>query len=874
MVLLSRFKRFFTRPHLRLIRFIGVIVPRRLRADWRQEWEAELRHREALLAEWDRLDRRHKLELLWRSTSAFWDALWLQQLRWEDDMFQDLRYGVRMLFKHKSFTAVAVVMLALGIGANTAIFSVVNGVLLRSLPYHQPERLVILENALITYRALDEAGREAAWQNRFDWQERVQSFEALSAFSIGDGGVNVSGPFEPKRAEAVEVSANFFETLGVSPLLGRSFAPEEEQPGKQMVAVISYDLWQRELEGAVDTIGTTLALNGKSFTIIGVAPPGFLYPRKVSLWIPLAPSLSERIFTNPGIKYDVFGRLREGVTPEQANSETVAAVRSYLPAEQPGRASSMRPVKVVPLLDSLVGDIRKVLTLLLGAVMVVLLIACANVANLLLAAGSTRRRELAVRSALGASRGRLLRQTLTESIVLAMAGGALGLVLSLWLVGFLVSLSPPQLPRLADITLDYRVLCFALSVSLLTGLLVGLLPALQSTRIDLNAALKEGARSSSAGWGGRRVRSALVVSQVALSLVLMVGAGLLIRSFVNVLKVPKGFSTDNVLTVSLSLPPAHYPTPEGQREFFRQILERLESQPLIESVGVTNKAPLNKSDVIGLLFDVEGVTPPSQFDQRIALLMSASPDYFRTMGIAVVQGRNFSPSDTQGAPPVIIINEGLARRYFSDGKALGKRLKVLGEKQPREIVGVVNDVRSLGLEKENWQEMFLPYLQGGPRPTTLVLRCAAEPSTALRAVQEAVNALDKDLPLYDVRTMRQLVYDSVAQRSYLLWLMGALAVIGLLLTTSGIFGVISYSVTQRTHEIGIQLALGAQNGQVLRLVMRETLWLVALGLGLGALASLAATRWLVSLLYGLKTNDPSTMAAAAFLLMCVALCAG
>jgi predicted permease len=418
------------------------------------------------------------------------------------------------------------------------------------------------------------------------------------------------------------------------------------------------------------------------------------------------------------------------------------------------------------------------------------------------------------------------------------------------------------------------VLCFALSVSLLTGLLVGILPALQSTRVDLNEALKEGGRTSSAGWGGRRVRSALVVSQVALSLVLMVCAGLLIRSFVNVLKVPKGFSTDNVLTVSLSLPPAHYPTPEVQREFFRQMLERLESQPLFESVGVTNKAPLNKTDVIGLLFDVEGVTPPSDFDQRIALLMSASSDYFRTMGITIVQGRYFSPSDTQGAPPVIIINEGLARRYFPDGEALGKRVKVFGEKQPREIVGVVNDVRSLGLEQEKWQEMFLPYLQGGPRPTTLVLRCAAAPSTALRAVQETVNGLDKDLPLYDGKTMRQQVYDSVAQRSYLLWLMGTLAVIALLLTTSGIYGVISYSVTQRTREIGIRLALGAPGSHVLRLVMRETLWLVALGLGIGVLTSLAATRWLVSLLYGLKENDPITMAAAALLLMSVALWAG
>ena len=858
---------------LRLIQFIGLIVPRRLRADWRQEWEAELQWREQQLAQWDKLDWRNKLDLLWRSLGAFADALALQPRRWEDEMIQDIRYGVRMLLKHRGFTFIAVLTLALGIGATTAIFSVVNGVLLRALPYQQPERLVMLQNAPLMAGERNEAFEEFMWKHRFDWATRLKKIDAIAAYSLGDGGVNLAGMGEAERVEAVEVTTNFFQTLGVNPLLGRTFAADEEQPGKQMVAVISYELWQNRLQGALDVTGKTLALNGKNFTIIGVAPPGLRYPRAVSFWIPLPPTVDERVFTNPSVQYGIFGRLKAGVTPEQAGLEANAAMNSLRTPPKPGqRIANQRAINVVPLLDDLVGNVRNVLWLLFGAVGLVLLIACANVANLLLALGATRKRELAVRAALGAGRLRLLRQALTESILLALVGGLFGLLIAVWLTRLLIWLGPPQLPRMNDITLDVRVFAFALGASLLTGLLVGILPALRSTKVDLYEALKESSGRGIARDGGY-VRASLVIAQVSLSMVLLVGAGLLTRSFVNVLSVEAGFQTDNIATISLSLPPARYQTAETARDFMRQLVERLQTQPQFQSVGATNKVPLSKSEVIGLLFAVEGVTPPADFDERFALFISVSPDYFRALGISLVQGRSFSERDTQAAPPVIIVNERMARRYFPDGQVLGRRINVTGEKQPREIVGVVKDVRSLGLEEDHNQEMFLPYLQGGPVPRTLVLRTNAAPAAAWLAVQAVVNTLDKDLPLFDGKTMQQQVYDSVAQRSYVLWLMGALAVLGLLLTMTGIYGVISYAVTQRKHEIGIRMALGAPLRAVVGLVLRETLTLVVIGLIGGLAAAWLASRWLASMLYGLREHDPLTLAAASCLMFAVALLA-
>lgn len=860
-----------------LIRLVGLIVPTRLRADWRQEWEAELRNRELLLAEWDRLDRRNKLDLLQRSLGAFRDALLLQPRRWEDEMIQDIRFGVRMLLKHRAFTIVAVLTLALGIGATTAIFSVVNGVLLRALPFADPDHLVMLNGARMTYVDLEEAMEESAWKYRFDWHSRVPSLQAVSAYTKGDGGVNLAGVGEPERIEAVEVSANFFQTLGVQPLLGRAFSADEEQPGKQMVAVVSFELWQQRLNGATDVLGHTLTLNGKSFTIVGIAPPALRYPREVAVWIPLSPSLGDRVFTNPSIQYGIIGRLRDNATPGQTSAEINTVVKSYeRPVPAGMRLANSTNVRVTPLLEAMVGDawfgrLRQILTLLFGAVGFVLLIACANVANLLLALATTRKRELAVRAALGAGRGRLLRQSLTESCVLALSGGLLGLWLAHWLTRLLVWLSPPQLPRLAEITLDYRVLGFALGISLLTGILVGWLPAWRASRMDVNEALKSG--SGRAFGGASRAGNVLVVAQVALSVVLLVGAGLLMRSFVKVLNLNAGFSAENVLTVSLSLPPTRYQTAEAARDFMRQLLERVQAQPQFQSVGVTNKVPLNKAEVIGLLFKVEGVTPPSNFDDRFAFFISASADYFRTMSIPLLQGRSFTERDTVNSAPVIIINEQIARQFFPDGNALGQRILVTGEKQPREIVGVVSNVRSLSLEREHSREMFLPYLQGGPIPRTIVLKTNAAPGLAFSAVQQAVHTLDKDLPLFDGKTMRQHVYDSVAQRSYVLWLMGALAVLGLLLTTAGIYGVISYTVTQRTHEIGIRMALGAQTRTVAGLILRETLALMVTGLVVGLLAAWWAARWLASLLYDLREHDPLTLAGSAGLLLVVALLA-
>ncbi|MGH9840501.1 MAG: ADOP family duplicated permease [Blastocatellia bacterium] len=777
------------------------------------------------------------------------------RFRWIEDLGQDLRYGARMLGKHRGFTAVAVLTLALGIGANTAIFTVVNGVLIRSLPYRDASRLVRIEKAFIDLE------NPYAERSAFGWKERTRSFEQIAAYGAYDGGVNLTGGGEAERIEARDVSANFFETLGVRAVAGRVFGPDEE---KQAVAVISHGLWQRRFAGDPNAIGQTLHLNGKSFTIIGVAPPALQYPAKLDVWIPLSLDLKEHLFTSPIRGHGIVARLAPDVTLVQARSEM------KLLSEQ---IKLREPLVLRPLLESLTGSIRRPLVMLLVAVGLVLLIACANVANLLLARGATRRKEIAMRAALGAGRGRLIRQSLTESLLIGALGGLAGLGAAIWLRRLLIAYSPPEIPRLDEVTLDYRVLAFNAALALLTGVLVGLLPAIRGSKTDLLDALKDGGQKAGDGARALSLKGLLVAGEIALSLILLIGAGLLLRSFSKVLSVDAGFERDNILTVSLALPRKAFAERAKIHEFYRQLTSRIAAIPGVKAVGTTNKIPLSRENVFGLLFEVEGGGEAVPVQESFALFLSVSPDYFRAMGISVLQGRAFTERDDQTAPPVLIVNHLMARRFFPAGDALGKRVKLAGEKVPREIVGVVGAAKSLGLEEEPNQEMFLPYPQGGNPPTALAIRIVGDPLAIVPAVRDAVRQSDPDLPPYDIKTIGQRISESVARRRFIASLMSLFALLALALAATGIYGVISYLVTLRTHEISIRIALGASRRNVIGLILKRGIALALIGIVIGLAGAIALTRLIKTLLFGVNATEPAVFLGTALLLASIALLA-
>jgi len=775
-------------------------------------------------------------------------------------LFQDVRYGGRMLLGKPGFTLIAVLTLALGIGANTAIFSVVNGVLLRSLPFREPARLVMLDNAYVS--PVDSHSPKSA----FVWRAQARSFEQVAAYGAFDGGVNLTGTGEAQRIEATEVSANFFATLDVHAVFGRVFTAEQEQPENLDVALISPELWQRLFAGKSDVIGQMMHLNGQRFTIIGVVPAELQFPRKSDVWVPMRPTMTGRIFTSPIVGHRVFARLKDGVTAAQARAEM------QMLSKQVGLRET---VNVTPLLDSLVAKHRAQMLILLAAVGFVLLIACANVANLLLARGAARSKEFAVRAGLGAGRWRLMRQSLTEALLIAGLGGATGLLLAIWLRDLFVALSPPEIPRLDQVTLDLRVLSFNLALALLTGLFVGLLPALQASRVDLLEALKDASPGRTGGFGSRALmlKHTLVAGEIALSLILLIGAGLLIRSFANVLTLNPGFDRENILTVSLALPRVNYAGQEKTLAFYQQLIERVQNTPGVIAVGTTNKMPLSRENAFGLLFEVVGRQKQDAFDERFATFLSVSPDYFRALGIPLLWGRSFSASDTDKAPLVVIINDKMAKQLFPNGDALGQQIKLPQEKTGREIVGIVSAVRSLSLEDDPQKEMYLPYSQGGNPPTAVAIRTVGDPFSVVGAVREAARALDKDLPLYDIKTVEQRISEAVARRRFIVTLMSGFALLALLLAAIGVYGVVSYSVTQRTHEIGVRLALGAQPRDVRRLIVGQVARLAAVGIGAGLVASYWLVRSIKTFLFNLSATDPLTFAAIIALVAAVALLA-
>jgi predicted permease len=853
------------KPQLWLINFIGLIVPRRLRAYWRQEWEAELRYRETLLAEWDNLNWRTTLDLFRRSLGAFWDALWLQHLRWEDDMFQDLRYGVRMLAKNPSFTVVAVLTLALGIGANTAIFSVVNALLLRPLPYQNPDQLVWVGEV-----SAQSSTEVVPGPHFLEWSEQSQTLEQIAAYNPAH--LTLTGAGEPERLDGVRVSAEFFSTLGVQPRLGRNFLPAEDKPGGDPAVIIGDGLWRRRFSSDPDIIGRSIALDDQSYTVVGVLPSDFRFILPVDVCVPQALDPSQER-GNQQIKIlNVIGRLQPSVTRQQAQSE-LEAIRSRFESSKPAQLPLLDgDVRVSSLHQKLVGDTRRLLFILLGAVALILFIACANVANLLLSRAVARRKEVAIRSALGAGRLRLIRQMLTESLLLGIGGGVLGLLLAFWLTKVLIALASSgtlgEISRVASVDIDVRVLGFTLFISLLTGTLFGLVPAFQLSRPSLNA-FKEGWRGSGFHRGG--LRHLLMVTEVALALVLLVGAGLLIRSFANLLEVNPGYRSENLLTMRISLSSPRYDQRSQREAFYREVLERVSSSPGVESVGAINHLPLADVQFGGWL-RIPGRAQTSTNDQPPTPIAVVSPDYFRVIGIPLRAGRVFGEHDNAESPRVVILSEALARGLFPDEDPLGKHVWVPGPGKGNPIViGIVGDVRHRGLDQDVMPQVYLPYQQLGPATMTLVISSPIDASSLASVVRDQVLAINSALPVYEVQTMEERLASAVSPRRFSLVLLGGFALLALALAGVGVYGVIAYAVTQRTHEIGIRMALGAQGVDVLRLLVGRGMAVVGIGIGLGLVGAWMSTRVLASLVFGVSVTDPRTFAVVALVLTIVAL---
>lgn len=807
-----------------------------------------------------------------------------------ETQLQDIRFGMRVLRKSPGFTAVAVLTLALGIGANTAIFSFVDAVLLRPLAYRDSSSLVNI------WGKLEKQGLPilpVSEPEYWDLLDHNESFSQIAAYSLGGNANLTSADSQPVHVSEASATADLFPLLGVIPMLGRSFAPDEDQPGHSHFALLSYALWQSQFGGDVNIVSKSIQLDSEAYAVVGVLPKQFSLGGKQDLWVPLG--LDRAKPQDRGSHYlNVVARLKPGTPAAQVSaslSRFVEYLRHTYPANYGGPDRGFG-VYTVPVKEQLTRGLRPALLVLLGAVAFVLLIACANVANLQLAHASSREKELGIRAALGAGRGRLVRQLLTESLILALAGGLLGLLLAFWGVAALRALAPANTPRLDEVRLDLVVLVFTFGVSLLTGLFFGLAPAWHVARTDLRETLNEAGRGASASAATRRLRSVLVVSELALAVLLLVGAGLLLRSFNRLLAVSPGFQTQHLLTLELSLPDKIYPDGAPVQNFFAQLMARVKSIPGIQSAGAISQMPLADSYESGSVFFEDTSVPDlpryaglqnlpyMEIDQR-----AATPGYFEAMHIPLVSGRLLNEGDNADAPLVVVVDANFAHRFWPHGDAIGHRVAngiIPNVKPPtarwRTIVGVVGHVKHYGLDVEGREQIYIPHAQPlfaafSPRDMTLAVRTSLDPASVTSAIREQLFAIDKDLPLYNIATMDQLVSTSVAQPRLNLSLLAAFATLALVLAAVGVYGVMAYSVTQRTHEFGIRMAMGAAPANVLKQVFLEGGRLAALGLAFGLFAALALTRLMASLLFGVKPSDPATLGAAAALLAFVALAA-
>ncbi len=792
-----------------------------------------------------------------------------------ETLAQDVRYGARVLLKHKAFTAVAVITLALGIGANTAIFSVVNELLLRPLPYRDADRVVMLWEVSPEGRHQNTTSRA----NFRAWRDQSTSFQHVAAFS--DQRFNLTGDGEPEEVSGQLALPEIFKVLGVDPILGRTLLPEDAEPGKPLVAVLSYGLWQRRFGGQSNVIGKPIVLNSRTFTIVGVMPRNFQFHikqrsgtgRPAEVWTTL-PMPSGSLEADRGRFLSVVARLKDGVTPEQAAAE-LRTIQSRLSDEAPEFNKNFSG-EVLPLREQFFGNVRRPLWLMLGAVGFVLLIACANVANLLLSLATSREKEIALRAALGARRSRIVRQLLTESLMLALLGSVLGLGFA-WLgIKALVLIAPGDLLSLQSVGLNLSVLLWTLGVSVFTGIIFGLAPALHISRLNLNDSLKEGGKAESGqASGSRRLRSVLVVSEIALAVVLLASAGLLIRSFIRLQHVDRGFDTQNVISMVVRLPFARYREDAQLVTFFNQAMERLQRLPGVRSAGMVNFLPLYGGLGSSTGFKIMGrpESPPGQGPVTDVRVVDAG--YFQTMGIPLLRGRNFSAPELREAKRVILINEALARKYFPNEDPIGQRLDVSMFETPviTEIVGVVGNVRYDSLIEEAPPAVYFPHPELAYPFMTFVLRTDGDPAAIAPAVQREIRALDPNQPISDVRTMEQVMSEAVSRSRFNTLLLALFAGLATLLSAVGIFGVMNYSVALRTREIGLRLAIGAQPRQVLLLILKQGLLLTVIGLGLGLIASFALTRLLSGLLFGVAAVDATTFTTISLLLVAVSMLA-
>jgi predicted permease len=788
-------------------------------------------------------------------------------------LIQDLRFALRQMAKRPGFTSVVILTMALGIGANAAIFSVLDAVLLRPLPYNHPEQLIKVWTRFTGIGLPNDQNAVSAPEFR-DFQQLNHSFTDLAAIASGSFNLGMKG--SPQRVVGAAVSPSLFSILGQQPLLGRTFLPEEAQPGREHEVILSYRLWQRTFAGNPAAIGSTLDIDGVPMTVVGVMPKGFEYPDESEIWGPLAFSpddLSENSRGGHGL--EVIGRVRPGLSLAQVHSDMdrvgktmIEQHRSY-PYEKYGFGIILHP-----LLEETVGDVKASLWILMASIGLVLLIACANVANLLLVRSSERQQEIGVRQALGASSWRLARQLLTESVLLALLGGIAGLALTPLALRWLIAIASKSLPRTVGTGINAPALAFIFAISLATGVLFGLAPALQAWRAKYLAVLKS-ARSTE-GAQSKRLRRALVIGETALSLVLLAGAGLLIRSFEEVLKVDPGFRPEGVLTMRVALPDAQYSKPQQVRGFYSELLSRVQRLPGVRSAGAVSLLPLGGQNSSGTIsIDTQSVpsedTTP-EADQRVV-----TPDYFKAMGISLVRGRYFEDRDTDGAPTVAIIDESLAQTYWPNQDPIGKRLHRGGGRQPNAtwdtVIGVVRHVRNRTLEARSRVEVYWPENQRPYGALTLAVLTSGNPSSLVPAVQKEVTAIDPDLPVYRVRTMTEVMGESVQRRRLALILLGIFAGLALLLASVGIYGVTSYVVAQSQQEIGLRMALGADRGEVLRLMMGRGMSAIFVGLGIGLVAALALTRLIAGMLFAVRPTDPVALAGAAIALLAVAMLA-
>jgi putative ABC transport system permease protein len=791
-------------------------------------------------------------------------------------LFQDIRFGLRMLLKSPSISIVATIALALGIGANTAIFSVVNAVLLRPLPFPDPDSLVALFETDLQ-RGLQRGSH--SYPNFFDIRSQNTSFERVSTYRSGD--YIMTGRGEPARLQGAVVTSDLLPLLGVQPMLGRMFLPDEDKGSDTgRVVILSQPLFQKRFSADPSILNQAITLNGVSYTVVGVMPAGFEFPiqnEPVELWTTIAADASGQtpVTAQRGAHFlRVIGRLKPGVSLEQAQAD-LTTIASRLEQQYPD-TNTRRGLRVDSALSALVGDVRPTLFILLGAVACVLLIACANVANLLLARATSRHKEMAIRTALGASRARVIRQLLTESVLLSLLGGGVGLLLAVWWSDLLVALGKEDIPRAVQVGIDWRVLGFTLGVSLLTGVVFGLAPAFHSARSELVESLKEGARGTSAGRFANFVRKGLVVIELGFAVLLLTGAGLLIQSLWRLQKVNSGLEPQNVLTFNVGLPEVKY-NYEKQAQFFIDLKSRLEATPGVQAASSILPLPLS-GDRFSISFEIEG-RPMAPKDHPSGDFFSTGVGYFRAMGIPMIKGRDFDDRDRHGATPVVIITEALARQFFPNEDPIGKHIKpgintIEGEKTTmREIIGVVGDVRNRSLDTEPKPAYYVPQTQVPFDQMAMVVKTAGEPHTLVSAATKQVAAMDQDIPVFAVKSMEEYLSASVAAPRFSTTLLAIFAAVALVLTVVGLYGVMSYSVAQRTNEIGIRLALGAQSRDVLLMIVKQGGLLIVLGLVIGLTGAFALTRLLASLLFGVTAKDPFTFAAVAVLLAIVALLA-